>query len=108
MLCFPHPSLLDRVRDLQKTLGKPTDPYADDNAAAFYRLPAGFRRAKRNQDREEAGRTGREGRGCLQLSLVVIFKSIEQAILIMLFLNASHSFLIYSLCLLKLRRCLDG
>ena len=35
---------------------KPTDPYSDDTGAAFYRLPAGMRRAKRNQQREEAGR----------------------------------------------------
>lgn len=47
--------LLDRIRDMQKELGKPTDPYADDSAAAFYRLPAGVRRAKKNQEKEEQG-----------------------------------------------------
>ena len=40
---------------MQKELGKPTDPYADDSAAAFYRLPAGVRKAKRNQEKEEQG-----------------------------------------------------
>ena len=48
-------SLLDKVRELSKQLGKPTDPYNDDSAAAFYRLPAGFRRAQKYQPKEEAG-----------------------------------------------------
>ena len=48
-------SLLDKVRELSKQLGKPTDPYNDDSAAAFYRLPAGFRRAQKYQQKEEAG-----------------------------------------------------
>ena len=48
-------SLLDKVRELSKQLGKPTDPYNDDSGAAFYRLPAGFRRAQKYQQKEEAG-----------------------------------------------------
>ena len=52
VLCY---SLLDKVRELSKQLGKPTDPYNDDSAAAFYRLPAGFRRAQKYQQKEEAG-----------------------------------------------------
>ncbi len=40
---------------MAESQGKPTDPYADDTAAAFYRLPAGFRKARREQKREEAG-----------------------------------------------------
>ena len=47
--------LLDRVRDVMAAKGKSTVPYADDNDAAFYRLPAGFRRAKKEIEKEEDG-----------------------------------------------------
>ena len=49
-------SLLDRIRESSNTKGRPTDPYDDDTSAAFYRLPAGFRRAKKEQDKEEDGK----------------------------------------------------
>ena len=39
----------------EKTM-KPTDPYSDDTGAAFYRLPAGFRRARKYKEKEELGR----------------------------------------------------
>ena len=51
----PGETLLDRVRSIEMKAGKETDPYGDDTDAAFYRLPAGFRRAKKHLDKEEAG-----------------------------------------------------
>ena len=49
-------SLLDKVREITISQGRPTDPYADNTAAAFYRLPAGFRKAKKDEEKEEAGK----------------------------------------------------
>jgi len=44
------------VRELTEKKGQPTDPYCDDTAAAFYRLPAGIRRAQRQQQKQEDGK----------------------------------------------------
>jgi hypothetical protein len=49
-------SMLDKVRAVTISKGGATDPYSDDTSAAFYRLPAGFRRAKKYQDKEDAGK----------------------------------------------------
>ena len=48
-------SLLDRIRKIMTSDEKPRDPYDDNTDAAFYRLPAGFRRAKKQIDKEEDG-----------------------------------------------------
>ena len=47
--------LLDRVRDIIKSKGKSTVPYDEDHNAAFYRLPAGIRRAQKEIEKEEEG-----------------------------------------------------
>lgn len=52
---LPVNRLLDRVRDIMIAKNKSTVPYSDDHDAAFYRLPAGFRRAKKEVDKEEDG-----------------------------------------------------
>ena len=57
---YNYCSLLDQIREKVAAEGKPTDPYSDDTGAAFYRLPAGFRRAKKHQDKEEAGELCRQ------------------------------------------------
>ena len=49
-------SLLDRVRDLTEKKGLPTDPYCDETGAAFYRLPAGVRRAQRQKQKQDDGK----------------------------------------------------
>ena len=82
-------SMLDRVR--AENEGRPRDPYSDkdDNNAAFYRLPAGFRRAKHNQEKEEAGMIGFENFKSTSLLKVVFYEILND-------LNLKKNILVYS------------
>ncbi|GFN92089.1 heat repeat-containing protein 4 [Plakobranchus ocellatus] len=48
-------SLLARVYNITPPPGVALDPYSDDNQAPFYRQPAGIRKKKRSEEKEEAG-----------------------------------------------------
>lgn len=47
--------LLQRVYNLEEDEPHALDPYSDDNKAPFYRQPAGVRRAKKHEVKEEMG-----------------------------------------------------
>jgi hypothetical protein len=48
-------SLLERVYQTPSIKAKALDPYSDNNEAPFYRQPAGIRKQKKNEQKEEAG-----------------------------------------------------
>ncbi|XP_005089099.1 HEAT repeat-containing protein 4 isoform X2 [Aplysia californica] len=48
-------SVLERVYNVRPSLAEAIDPYSDDNKAPFYRQPAGIRKKKRSEEKEEAG-----------------------------------------------------
>ncbi|XP_052225265.1 HEAT repeat-containing protein 4-like isoform X2 [Dreissena polymorpha] len=48
-------TLLQRVYNLEEDEPRAVDPYSDDNKAPFYRQPAGLRRAKKHEVKEELG-----------------------------------------------------
>ena len=47
--------MLARVYNITPPPGVALDPYSDDNQAPFYRQPAGIRKKKRSEEKEEAG-----------------------------------------------------
>ena len=47
--------LLEKVYNLDEAAPHSLDPYSDDNKAPFYRQPAGLRRAKKHDEKEELG-----------------------------------------------------
>ena len=47
--------LLEKVYNLDEATPHSLDPYSDDNKAPFYRQPAGLRRAKKHDEKEELG-----------------------------------------------------
>lgn len=52
---FSFDSLLQKVYNLEEDEPQSLDPYSDDNKAPFYRQPAGLRRARKHEVREELG-----------------------------------------------------
>ena len=48
--------LLEKVYNLEEAVPGERDPYSDDNTAPFYRQPAGLRRARKHEVKEELGR----------------------------------------------------
>ena len=42
--------------NLEEAVPGERDPYSDDNTAPFYRQPAGLRRARKHEVKEELGR----------------------------------------------------
>ena len=50
-------SILEKVYNLEEEIElEAVDPYSDDNKAPFYRQPAGLRRAKKHEEKEELGK----------------------------------------------------
>jgi len=45
------------VYSLEESEPHSLDPYSDDNKAPFYRQPAGVRRARKHEEKEEMGNT---------------------------------------------------
>ncbi|KAL4231204.1 HEAT repeat-containing protein 4 [Mactra antiquata] len=48
-------TLLQKVYNLEEDTPRAEDPYSDDNKAPFYRQPAGVRRARKHEVKEELG-----------------------------------------------------
>ena len=51
-----NPRLLEKVYNLEEAPPHALDPYSDDSKAPFYRQPAGLRRAKKHEEKEELGK----------------------------------------------------
>ena len=54
----PFVRILSRVYNADGPQAEALDPYSDDNKAPFYRQPAGIRKKRRNEEKEEAGKIG--------------------------------------------------
>ena len=48
-------SVLEKVYNIEAKTPEALDPYSDDSKAPFYRQPAGIRKKKRSEEKEEAG-----------------------------------------------------
>ena len=53
--CFIQ-RVLEKVYNIEAKPPEALDPYSDDSKAPFYRQPAGIRKKKRSEEKEEAGK----------------------------------------------------